>query len=73
MRWAGRVWALPLFSVLAPSVRYYARRRRAPKTLLDHVRQAILHLARWLPDRQIVVVAGSGSLSPVQTGSARRS
>ena len=58
--WAGRVWALPRLTVLAPSARYYARRRRAPKTLIDHARQAVLPLARWLPGRQIVVVADSG-------------
>lgn len=56
---AGRVWALPCLTVLCPSARYYARRRTL-KTLIDHARQAILQLARWLPGRQIVVVADSG-------------
>ena len=56
---AGRVWALPCLTVLCPSARYYAR-RRAAKTLIDHARQAILQLARWLPGRQIVVVADAG-------------
>lgn len=58
--WAGRVWALPCLTVLAPSARYYVRRQRTPKTLTDHARQAVLQLARWLPGRQIVVVADSG-------------
>ncbi len=58
--WAGRVWALPCLTVLAPSERYYARRGRTPKKLTDHARQAVLQLARWLPGRQIVVVADSG-------------
>ncbi len=56
---AARVWALPCLTVLCPSARYYAR-RRATKTLIDHARQAILQLARWLPGHQIVVVADAG-------------
>ena len=58
--WAGRVWALPCLTVLCPSARYYARQSRTPKTLVDHARQAILQLARWLPARRVVVVADSG-------------
>jgi hypothetical protein len=62
--WAGRVWALPVLSVLCPSARFYARRGRAAVKLTDRARQAILQLARWLrqvaPERQIVVVADSG-------------
>ncbi|MEM1116547.1 MAG: transposase [Bacteroidota bacterium] len=58
--WAGRVWALPVLTVLAPSERYYARRGRTPKKLTDHARQAVLQLARWLPGRRLVVVADSG-------------
>jgi hypothetical protein len=60
IRWAGRVWALPFLTVLAPSERYYARRGRRAKKLTDHARQAIRQLARWLPGRQIVVVADTG-------------
>lgn len=60
--WAGRVWALPFLTVLCPSARYYERRlsQRTPKKLTDQARQALLQLARWLPGRQIVVVADSG-------------
>lgn len=62
--WAGRVWALPFLSVLCPSERYYARRRRTPKKLTDHARQAVLQVARWLgriaPGRRVVVVADTG-------------
>ncbi len=60
VRWAGRIWALPFLAVLAPSAQYYARRGRPAKTLIDQARQAVLQLARWLPDRQIVVVADTG-------------
>jgi len=58
--WAGRVWALPVLTVLCPSARFFERRGRAPGKLTDRARQAILQLARWLPGRRVVVVADSG-------------
>ena len=54
--WAQRVWALPLLTCLAPSERFYADRKRAPKTLLDWARQQCFQLRRWLPEREIRVV-----------------
>jgi len=55
--WADRIMALPFLTLLAPSKRFYAGKARAPKTLLDWARQAILQIRRWLPDRTIVIVA----------------
>jgi len=57
--WAGRVWALPFLTVLAPSERYAHDRHRRHKKLTDWARQALLQLARWLPDREIIAVADS--------------
>jgi hypothetical protein len=57
--WAKRVWALPFLTVLAPSERYYEGKPRAPKKLTDWARQALLQVRRWLPKRQLVVVADS--------------
>jgi DDE superfamily endonuclease len=57
--WAQRVWALPFLTVLAPSERYHAQRKRRHKTLADWARQLIKQLRRWLPDRALVVVADS--------------
>ena len=57
--WASRIMALPFLTVLAPSKRFYAEQPRAPKTLTDWARQAILQIHRWLPGRAIVVVADS--------------
>ncbi len=57
--WAGRVWALPFFTVLAPSERYHQQRGQRHKTLADWARQMLLQLRRWLPDRVLVVVADS--------------
>src|SRR6266699_986887 len=57
--WAQRVWALPFFTVLAPSERYNQQHRRRHKTLTDWGRQMIRQLRRWLPGRMLVVVADS--------------
>ena len=58
--WAGRVWALPFLTVLAPSKRYDQKRQRRHKTLPDWGRQMMLQLRRWLPDRPMVLVVDSG-------------
>jgi hypothetical protein len=57
--WAQRVWALPFFTVLAPSERYNQQHRRRHKKLTDWGRQMIRQLRRWLPERKLVVVADS--------------
>ena len=55
--WAGRVWALPFLTALAPLARYHADRGRRHKTLTDGARPMLCLLRRWLPDRELVVVA----------------
>ena len=57
--WTGRIWALPFLTVLAPSERYAQQYRRRHKKLTDWARQALLQVARWLPERRIVAVADS--------------
>jgi hypothetical protein len=57
--WAGRVWALPFLTVLAPSERYHQKRHQRHKTLVDWGRQMLLQLRRWLPERPVVLVADS--------------
>jgi hypothetical protein len=54
---AGRVWALPFLTALAPSARYATAQGRRHKQLTDWARQVLLLLARWLPGREIVAVA----------------
>jgi len=54
--WAKRVWAPPFLTVLAPSERYYEKRKRAHKKLTDWARQMLLQVRRWLPGRKLVVV-----------------
>jgi hypothetical protein len=54
---AERIWALPFLTALAPSERFYEGRGRAHKKLTDVMRQALLQVRRWLPDRTLVFVA----------------
>jgi|SRR5579859_396478 len=63
--WAGRVWALPFFAVLAPSERYHQARKKAHKTIAVWARQMLKQVRRWLPDRSLIFV-GDGSYSVLQ-------
>jgi DDE superfamily endonuclease len=63
--WAGRVWALPFFAVLAPSERYHQQRQKRHKTLVDWTRQMLKQVRRWLPERRIIFV-GDGSYSVLE-------
>lgn len=54
--WAGRVWALPFFTVLAPSDRYRTERGLPHRTLADWARLMVSQLRRWLPKHAIVLV-----------------
>ena len=56
---AGRRWALPFLTVLAPSARWSEAQGKRHKTLTDRARQTILQTERWLGERRVVVVADS--------------
>ena len=58
--WAGRVWALPFLSVLAPSERYDQEHHRRHKTLARWAAQMVVQVRRWLPERAVVLVADGG-------------
>ncbi|HEY8610172.1 MAG TPA: transposase [Roseomonas sp.] len=58
--WAKRVWALPFLTALAPSERYSREHGRRHKKLTDWARQLVLQARRWLPGRELVLVADSG-------------
>ena len=58
--WAGRRWALPVLTVLAPSSRYHQRQGRRHKKITDWARQMIMQLRRWLPHRPLVLVGDNG-------------
>lgn len=55
--WAGRVWALPFLTLLAPSKRYHEQQGRVHKTLGKWAYQLSLLLHRWFAHRTCVVVA----------------
>ena len=57
--WAGRVWALPFLTVLAPSELFYEASQRSHKKITDWARQMLYQLRKWLPKRELVVVAVS--------------
>src|ERR671918_425077 len=57
--WAGRVWALPFLTALAPSERYCRERGRRHKTLTDWARQLLRVVRRWWPDRPLVLLGDS--------------
>src|SRR4051794_31767917 len=57
--WAGRVWALPFLTTLAPSERYCREHGRRHKKLTDWGRQLVLQARRWMPGRSLVLVADS--------------
>lgn len=57
--WARRVWALPFLTALAPSQRYNEVRGKRHKKLTDWARQLVLQTRRWLPGRELVLVADS--------------
>lgn len=57
--WAGRIWALPFLTALAPSERYCRKHGRRHKKLTDWARQMALQARRWLPEREIVLLGDS--------------
>jgi DDE superfamily endonuclease len=57
--WAQRVWALPFWTVLAPSQHYSEANCNTHKSLTDWGRQMLLQIRRWLPNRELVVVGDS--------------
>src|SRR5436853_3071859 len=63
--WAGRTWALPFLTALAPSERYCRERGVPHKKLTDWARQMGLQARRWLPGREIVLL-GDGSFAALE-------
>jgi DDE superfamily endonuclease len=57
--WAGRAWALPFLTALAPSERYCREHGKRHKKLTDWARQMALQVRRWLPGREVVLLGDS--------------
>src|SRR3712207_2288751 len=58
--WAARTWALPFLTALAPSERSCHAHGKRHKRLTDWARQMVLQARRWLPERELVLVADMG-------------
>jgi len=59
MPWAGRVWALPFLTVLAPSERSCQERGLRHRTLTDWARRVAWQARLWLPGREVVLLGDS--------------
>jgi hypothetical protein len=59
MRWAHRVWALPLITVLGPYAHFYEPQDRRAQTLVQRAWQIIHVVVCWLPGRVVLFVADS--------------
>jgi DDE superfamily endonuclease len=59
LAWADRVWALPLLTALGPSERFYAQRGRRHQPWTARAWQLRRLVVRWLPGREMVLVAES--------------
>jgi hypothetical protein len=70
--WAARVWALPFLSALCPSEHYHHSLGKRHKTLTDWARQLVRQVSRWLPGRQMIIVADSTFSALQFLGAARR-
>lgn len=57
---AQRTWALPFFTVLAPSERYDTEQGKRHKSLARWAGQMMIQVRRWLPERSIILVADGG-------------
>jgi hypothetical protein len=55
--WADCVWALPFLTALMPSKQHCQDKGRRYKTVCEWAIQMISQLRRWMPERDIVVVA----------------
>ena len=64
--WAGRVWALPFLTVLAPSERYNQTQGRRHKKLTDWGRQMVLQARRWLPPEHALVLVTDTSFAALE-------
>lgn len=67
--WAGRVWALPFLTALAPSERYAQQNGRRHKPITLWARQLVRQVRRWLPERQLVLVLWQQLCRPRPAGS----
>ena len=69
---AGRVWALPFLTALAPPERYAQAQGRQHKLLTSWARQLLLLVARSLPGRKVIAAADSSDAAIELLAAVRR-
>ena len=65
--WAGRLWALPFLSQLAPSLKTDQKQKRQHKTIAQRARQVVCLMRRWLPGTELTVL-GDTAYSAIALG-----
>lgn len=65
--WAGRLWALPFLSQLAPSRKTDTKQKRQHKTIAQRARQVVCLMRRWLPGTELTVL-GDTAYSVIALG-----
>lgn len=70
--WANKFWALPFFTVLAPSQRYNQDQGKKHKKLTDWAKQICYQLKRWLPDHNCIMLADGSYASRKLIDSTRQ-
>ena len=61
--WAGRTFALPFLTVLAPSAKADEQTGRTHKTTIDWAIQIVKQIRRWLPQKKIIFTGDGGFAS----------
>lgn len=61
--WSSRLWALPFLTVLAPHEKTNLAMGKRHKTSIDWIKQMVLVVRRWLPNRKIVLLTDGGLIS----------
>lgn len=63
--WSNHLWALPFFTVQAPSQKTCRKLGRRHKTVIDCVCQALRLIRRWHPKRTMILV-GDGAYAAIE-------
>jgi hypothetical protein len=63
--WSPRPWALPFYTVQAPSEKTCRKLGKPHKSVIDHVCFALRLIRRWLPNRTIIL-SGDGAYAVVE-------
>jgi len=65
--WSKRPWALPFFTVLAPSKEANEKAKKRHKTILDFTLQMVKQVSRWLTHQHLILI-GDGCFGCHQLG-----